>query len=54
MNESEIDIVDLTIIAGSLSELEQTKLQQLETVINRGKQHFSSETSPMSYAKVTS
>lgn len=40
MNESKIDIVDPAVIAGSLSELEQTKLQQLETVINRGKQAF--------------
>ncbi len=40
MNESEINIVDPAFIAGSLSELEQTKLQQLETVINRGKQAF--------------
>ena len=40
VNESEINIVDPAITAGSLSELEQTKLQQLETVINRGKQAF--------------
>ena len=40
MNESGIDIADPTVISGSLSESEQTKLQQLETVINCGKQAF--------------
>lgn len=40
MNESEINIVDPAVIVVSLSETEQTKLQQLETVINRGKQAF--------------
>lgn len=40
MNESEIDIADPTVIAGSLSEIEQTELQQLEIVISRSKQAF--------------